>query len=267
LGILFKSLNSFSFRDIKNNNFFEKIITKTGLEKYTYKGEEVLFASTKIRLIEGKNVPVDVIGDIWTDIGINNLHKEGEVAFENGKKPLKLIKRLINILVENSSNSIILDFFGGSGSTAQAVLDLNKEDGGNRQFIVCEQMDYAENITKERIKQAIGKNKQGSFVYLELKKHNENFIEKIRDSESTDKLLEVWEEMKNVSFLNYNIDLKEQNNAIEELKTHSLEVQKQKLASVLDKNQLYVSLSNIDDAQYGVTEQEKEFTKTFYQND
>ena len=73
--------------------------------------------------------------------------------------------------------------------------------------------------------------------------------------------------MKNVSFLNYNIDLKEQDKAIDELKTHSIEVQKQKLASILDKNQLYVSISNMEDAQYGVTQEEKEFTKAFYQND
>jgi adenine-specific DNA-methyltransferase len=212
-------------------------------------------------------------GSVWSYSEVGHTHSNneelasflGKGIFDNpkGTALLKKVLKVANV----QKDEIVLDFFVGSGTTAQAVLDLNKEDGGNRQFIVCEQMDYVETITKERIKQAIDKNQQGSFVYLELKKYNENFIEKIRDSQSTDELLKVWEEMKDVSFLNYNIDLKEQNNAIEELKTHSLEVQKQKLASILDKNQLYVSLSNMDDDKYGVTEQEKEFTKAFYQHD
>jgi adenine-specific DNA-methyltransferase len=189
----------------------------------------------------------------------------GEKVFDY-PKPVTLIKHLLKI-GNIEDDDIILDFFAGSGTTAQAVLDLNKEDGGNRQFIVCEQMEYIETVTKERIRKVIEKNGGGGFVYLELKKHNEYFIEKIRDAKSSDELLAVWEEMKKVSFLNYNIDIKDQDKAIEELKTHSLEVQKQKLVSILDKNQLYVSVSNIDDAQYGVTDQEKEFTKAFYQHD
>ncbi|CAG8586151.1 13866_t:CDS:2, partial [Cetraspora pellucida] len=52
----------------------------------------------------------------------------------------------------NDKNAIILDFFGGSGTTAHAVLELNKQDGGNRKFILCEQMDYIEAVTKERIR-------------------------------------------------------------------------------------------------------------------
>lgn len=146
------------------------------------------------------------------------------------------------------------------------------------QYIGIEQMDYIKTITSARLKSTIEGEQEGisktvnwkgggSFVYFELKKYNEHFIEKIRDAQSSKNLIEVWEEMKKVSFLNYNIDIRDQNKAIEELKTHSLEVQKQKLVSILDKNQLYVSLSNMDDSQYGVTQEEKEFTKAFYQND
>lgn len=123
-----------------HESVFRAITTTTGLEKYIYKGEEVLFASTKLRVIDGETVPVNTLGDIWTDIGINNLHNEGFVAFENGKKPIKLIKRLISMATDKEDKApIIMDFFAGSGTTAHAVLELNKEDGGDRTFI-CVQM-------------------------------------------------------------------------------------------------------------------------------
>ena len=53
--------------------------------------------------------------------------------------------------VADDKDAIVLDFFGGSGTTAHAVLELNK-DGGNRKFIICEQMHYVETVTRERIK-------------------------------------------------------------------------------------------------------------------
>ena len=125
-------------------------------------------------------------------------------------------------------------------------------------------MEYVENVTTERIKKVIEKNQQGSFIYLELKKYNETFIEQIQESNTSEQLLAIWEAMKERSFLNYNIDIKAQDNHIEEFKTLSIEQKKQHLAQLLDKNQLYVPLSAMNDAQYGVTEDEKVLTKAFY---
>ncbi len=68
-------------------------------------------------------------------------------------KPTKLIDRILHIATDK--NSIILDSFAGSGTTAHAVLNLNKKDGGNRKFILIEMMDYAETITAERVKRVI----------------------------------------------------------------------------------------------------------------
>ena len=78
-------------------------------------------------------------------------------------KPTKMIKELIR--VASHKNSIILDFFAGSGTTAQAVLELNKEDGGNRQFILCtnNENNICEDVTYQRIKTVItGKRKDDS---------------------------------------------------------------------------------------------------------
>ena len=68
-------------------------------------------------------------------------------------KPPKLVERILQIAT--SKASIILDSFAGSGTTAHAVLNLNKQDGGQRKFILVEMMDYAETITAERVKRVI----------------------------------------------------------------------------------------------------------------
>ena len=77
---------------------------------------------------------------------------DGNTAFDYPKSP-NLIKRLIEL--GTSSDSIVLDSFAGSGTTAHAVLALNKEDGGNRKFILVECEDYADTITAERVRRVI----------------------------------------------------------------------------------------------------------------
>lgn len=90
-------------------------------------------------------------------------------------KPCTLIEFLLSIY--SDKNSIILDSFSGSGTTAHAVLNLNKQDGGNRKFILCEMCDYAETITAERVRRVMkgyGEGKKavegtgGSFDFYEL---------------------------------------------------------------------------------------------------
>lgn len=68
-------------------------------------------------------------------------------------KPPELIERVLQL--STKKDSVVLDSFAGSGTTAHAVLKLNKEDGGNRKFILIEMMDYAEDITAERVKRVI----------------------------------------------------------------------------------------------------------------
>ena len=81
--------------------------------------------------------PTRIRGDWWAGfyLDMGNVSKEGGVSFNNGKKPVRLIKQLLQFA--SDKNSIVLDFFAGSGTTGQAVLELNKEDGGNRKFILC----------------------------------------------------------------------------------------------------------------------------------
>lgn len=169
-------------------------------------------------------------------------------------------------VVGEDKNAIVLDFHAGSGTTAHAVLELNKEDGGNRQFILVEQMDYIETVTVPRVKKVLElQDSDNNFTYFELKKYNETFIEKIQEAKTTEELLEIWEQMKAKSYLNYNVDLKKQDEHIEEFKQLELEQQKEHLIELLDKNQLYVNFSSLNDKDFECTEEEKQVTKDFYQ--
>ena len=99
---------------------------------------------------------------------------DGRAKFDT-PKPKRLLEFVMRIA--GDENTLILDSFSGSGTTAHAVLNMNKADGGNRKFILIEMMDYADSITAERVKRVIrgygsGKNAVagtgGSFSYYEL---------------------------------------------------------------------------------------------------
>ncbi|MBQ3618069.1 MAG: site-specific DNA-methyltransferase, partial [Bacteroidales bacterium] len=130
----------------------------------------------KVRIpTEGK-----VLRSILSDCTNKNAADEMQLIFGNKKafstpKPINLIKTIIQLI--SSKNSIILDSFAGSGTTAHAVLNLNKADGGNRKFILVEMEDYAETITAERVRRVIkgyGEDKNavegtgGNFSFYEL---------------------------------------------------------------------------------------------------
>ena len=99
---------------------------------------------------------------------------DGKAVFDTPKPP-RLIERILQIA--GNSETLILDSFAGSGTTAHAVLNMNKQDGGHRKFILIEMMDYADDITAERVKRVIqgyGNGKSavegtgGDFSYYEL---------------------------------------------------------------------------------------------------
>ncbi|CAD5931817.1 Putative type III restriction-modification system HindVIP enzyme mod [Planktothrix rubescens] len=219
------------------------------------------------RKIYLKSYKGQVIQNIWTDIPIVNPMAKEQVDF-NTQKPEKLLQRIIQSVT--NENDIVLDYHLGSGTTASTAHKMN------RQYIGIEQMDYIETIALERLKKVIegeqgGISKSvswqggGSFVYLELKKYNQTFIEQIETAKDTETLLQVWEQMKGKSFLNYNVDIKKQDEHLEEFKALSLTEQKQHLCELLDKNQLYVNLSSLNDEDFACTEEEKKVTKDFYQ--
>ncbi|KJJ38739.1 site-specific DNA-methyltransferase [Aequorivita vladivostokensis] len=150
---------------------------------------------------------------ISKEVGHNHSAKDEIKGFQlkstfDTPKPSTLIERIISISA--NKNDIILDSFAGSGTTAHAVLNLNKEDGGNRKFILIEMEDYANTITAERVKRVIKGYGEGSktiegtggdFTYYELGKPL--FLDNgfLNEEVELDKILEyVWYSETRASF-------------------------------------------------------------------
>lgn len=216
-------------------------------------------------------------GSVWSyeEAGHTHWNNEeiasllGKGAFDNpkGTKLLKKVCKVANV----ESNDIVLDYHAGSGTTAHAVLELNKEDGGNRKFIMIEQMDYINTVTCPRVQKVMEKeNIDDSFIYFELAKWNETAKEKILACESLDELIKFFDEMYEKYFLNYNLKIKEFREKVineEEFKNLSLEEQKKMFIAMLDNNQMYVNKTEMADKKFGIDKEDQNLTSQFYNSE
>jgi len=224
---------------------------------------------TRVEIVFAVNNLKEHTGDLWTDISTSGgFSDEGGVNFPTAKKPEKLLKRIINMFTKK--NDIVLDFFMGS-STTQAVAHKM-----NRQYIGIEQMDYINTISVPRLQKVIdgeqgGISKEvdwqgrGSFVYAELQELNQIYVDKIQQVSSKEDLPQVIDDMKEQALLDFKIDLEKVSIENEDFAGLSLEEQKALLINVLDENQLYLNYSEIDDSQYDVSEDVKQFNRSFYE--
>ena len=180
--------------------------------------------------------------------------------------PKSLYAVIDTLKIMTGKDDIILDFFTGSGTTAHAVLELNKQDNGNRKFILLEQMDYVENVTVQRVEKVIEKQDVGDFIYCELMQYNQAYMDKIQAAQSTDELVVLWKEIAENSFLNWYVNAETPEDAVQDFKDiDDLEAQRHLLVELLDKNQLYVNLSEIDDVDFDVSAEDKVLSKAFYE--
>ena len=124
-----------------------------------------------------REVPISNLMNFAADFG--NIRHEGNMPFNSGKKPVKMLKELINY--HTKKDATILDFFAGSGSTAQAVLELNNNDNGQRHFILCtnNENQICENITYKRIKNVIEGYGKYKPLKANLKYYRCNYIPRI----------------------------------------------------------------------------------------
>jgi len=261
----------------KGSQLYIYPIDKEGIErKWRYARQSVEKVSHLLRVKNSKRSHEVEIGKdfgtyrtVWIDPRYD--------ANEYGTKLVKSLvpgckfdfpKSLYNVydcvysVVNEDKNAIVLDFFAGSGTTAHAVLDLNKQDNGNRKFILCEQMGYVDDVTVKRVHKVIQNNKSGSFIYTELMEWNEKYMQDIKDADTSRKLLNIYEKMKQEAFFRYDIELTKFDE--KEFAQLPLKEQKQVLCECLDKNHLYVNLSEIDDATYKVGADDKKLNKEFY---
>lgn len=220
--------------------------------------------------------------DFWQDIKTTGaIAEEGGVKLSNGKKPEKILYRLIKMIT--NEGDVVLDYHLGSGTTAAVAHKMG------RRYIGIEQMDYGENDSVIRLKNVINGDDTGissyedvnwkgggSFVYVELMELNYRFIHQIEKAQDYEALTSILEEMKVNAHLNYHADLNKVLKtayemdgmprlvSFDELELHE---QKKLLIELLDKNQLYVSLSEINDKTLHVSDEDKAFNRSFYKKD
>lgn len=227
-------------------------------------------------LDESKGVPLTTVWDDIQQIYANpQAYKEEnrstseiELDFGNsGQKPETLLKRIIEMSTEE--NDLVLDFFMGSGTTLATSLKLN------RKFIGVEQIDSQLEIASNRLVEAIegkqsGISKEvdwhggGSFVYCEILEDSQFLIsqlERAKDTATIKEILNKATQNGKIIPLVLPSDLKRTK---EEFDNLTLEEQKRLVLELLDKNKLYINLSDIDDEDVNVSEADKVFSKSFY---
>ena len=205
--------------------------------------------------------------DFHTEKGQKSLDQIIEKGKFRSPKPVEMIKTIIDLVTVQDRNDIVLDFFSGSGTTAQALFELNNADNGNRKVILCEQMDYVDDIAIPRITKVLKNQKaENSIVYCELSKANQVFFDRIAAAEAATELQKIWEEMQERAFLSYHIDLKKIDPHSKDFASLSLDDQKRFLREILDKNMLYVPYSEIDDETYRISDDDKKLNRQFHED-
>lgn len=200
----------------------------------------------------------------------NTVNDEGVVEFRNGKKPEDLVAFLMNIFT--NEGDYVLDAFAGSGTTGAVAIKLN------RHFVLCEQMNYIEDTTRARLIGVIkgeendilneyGYTGGGSFVYFELKKLNQVFIDKVILAKDDDCLKSILDELINTGFISCNVNPKDIKQNLSDFENLSSSEKKEFILSLLDANLLYVNLDDIDDSEYSISEEDKAFSRNFYKMD
>lgn len=211
----------------------------------------------------------DRISTIWTDIDYNNLKKEGGVELPFGKKPEKLVSRIIELATDEGD--YVLDAYFGTGTTGAVALKMN------RKFIGLEQLDSHYQKAINRLKNVVNGdstgvsreyewNGGGSFIYTKLLTRNQEIIDIIPslNADQTDCLF------KKLYADPYCLNHKVKNDAIERLSTDNdfyrlgLDDKKKVLISMLDKNLLYVNYDEREDESLNISSDDIEFSSSFY---
>lgn len=273
-------LKNISIKKVDENQYTVYPITKTGQERtwklvkesfkekinsgdyFAEKDDEgIVGIYEKYRILKGSPITTNWINKKY------NSKTHGTNALEKiiGSKKFSYPKSLFTVMdtleIMTDKDDLILDFHAGSGTTGHAVLDLNKKDGGNRKFILVEQLSDHIEICKKRNQKVIG---DSSFIYAELMEYNQYYVEKIQNVKNKAELITVYNEMKDKGFLLYQFNKDIFNDRIGAFKTASIETMQQYLIELLDKNHLYVNFSEIEDTKFKISKADKDLNYSFY---
>ncbi len=231
-----------------------------------YNGQVITPLSQGIKKVHSNQKIVDDLGmllcDFWADIDFQNTQNEGGVSFPTAKKPEMLLSRIISLVT--NEGDIVLDYHLGSGTTCAVAHKMN------RQYIGIEQMNYGKDDSVKRLQNVLqgelsGISKSvnwqggGEFVYCELANDAEKFRNEVRNADAME-LPMLLEKAKQSSFLSYRVEREKFNN-FENLTEGE---QRTLLLQLVDTNTLYVNYSDIESADYEISEADKKLNKQFY---
>ncbi|MFP6196303.1 DNA methyltransferase [Helicobacter pylori] len=227
--------------------------------RYIRKGDREVKASNVF------NAECGVTTNIKATSEIKVLFANSNTDLFSTPKPEALLQRILEI--STKENDLVLDFFAGSGTTCAVAHKMK------RRYIGIEQMDYIETITKERLKKVIegeqgGISKKcgfkggGSFVYAELKEVNLEIKKQILNANSASECLKIFNDL-NERFLK-RADGKMDEIDSEEFHNLDLNEQKRICCALLDSNEDYLNLGDIDEDAWGIDESTKKYNEIFY---
>lgn len=212
-------------KDIESKIISISYVPKSGKNKsnevrlyYKDSARNLITFLSDVVTIEGDKVYKNISsGNLWTEVQYNNISHEGGVSFNNGKKPIGMICKIINLVGNN--HDIILDYFAGSGTTGHAVINLNREDGGNRKYILVEMGGYFDTVLKPRIAKVVysEKWKEGKpidrntgishcFKYIRLESY-EDTLNNLRFDDNPQRVLDENPSLKEDYMLHYMLDV------------------------------------------------------------
>lgn len=171
--------------------------------------------------------------------------------------------------MSTDENDIVLDFFMGSATTQAVAMKMN------RRFIGFEQMDYIETVSMPRlikvmqgeqtgISKDVSWHGGGSFVYCELAKLNQKYVDDIQAASTDAEIVTIWQDMLKTGFISCKVNPKDIDLGDADFTELSLSDKKRFLMEMLDKNQLYVNYCDMEDETFAISEEDKAFTKSFY---
>ena len=246
--------------------------SETFLERFK-NGEIVIKREDEKIVIYRKYREKQIITTHWVDPKYNAT-SHGTILLEEllGRKVEGSYPKSLNVVLDTlklttDPGDIILDFFAGTGTTGHAVLKLNEIEGSPRQFILIEQLERQITVCKERLEKVIAENRiaDSDFVSCELMPYNQVFMERTQSAQSSKELLDIWRDMSRDSVLNWYVKPQKPEEAEEHfIAINDVEKQRKLLAELLDKNQLYVHLSEIEDETFKVGDKDKALNKAFY---
>ena len=270
------------------------------LEAKEVKGEYSIFVKDRIKFTKkAKTFWSNPKYDAATN-GTQYLQKFNLNSIFSYPKSIFLMEDIIRLLT--SDNDLIMDYHAGSGTTAEAIINLNRLENSTRRFILIEQMDYIESITKERLKKvaageqggiskAVDWQGGGSFIYAELMPLNAVYKEKLlslrgeaqafhnqkvdssvdchevvptsRNDKTEKELEKIYNDLESKAFVDYRVDIQAM---LQDKEFHALSLDEKLkvLYAILDSNMDYVLYDDIDDSEYGVSKELKELNRIFY---